>query len=87
MVEKSVNTTQHSGQFLKAAENYRLLGELLSKIADTDLILDPAFQNQIAVLQEAMADHLVKIRALRVALDASELSTLPKRAQLRLVKR
>lgn len=82
-----MNTTQHSGQFLKAAENYRLLGESLSKIVNTDLILDPAFQNQIAELQQAMADHLVKIRALRVALDASELSVLPKRTQLRLVKR
>lgn len=82
-----MNTELLNAELITVAENHRRLGEILSKMADSELIKDSVLQVQINHLQQAITHYRDQIRALSEALEAAGSRTHPKRPKLWLVKR
>lgn len=70
----------------KIADNYRLLGAILSKALDTDLIHDSAFLAQIDELKQVMVSYQDSIYSLNLTLNDNDKLSRGPRAKLRLVK-
>lgn len=83
---KSVTKDQIQAELDKTAESYRLLGMILSKTLDTDLMLDGAFLAQIDDLKQVMSDYENSIHSFKKVLDERNKCNPGTRGNLRLVK-
>lgn len=71
----------------RAAENYRLLAEIILNIKGSALAKDANFVAQLEGLRDAMAEYAKQIQRLTKAICKAETSQEVKRPVLRLVKR
>lgn len=71
----------------RAAENYRLLAEIILNIKGSALAKDANFVAQLEGLRDAMAEYAKQIQCLAKAISKAETTQDFKRPVLRLVKR